>query len=96
MHCFSIYQNQSPKPPPLTPPHSTTNLLETIQTFKSLQDGTFETIDTDGDGGISPDELAEGLDISLLIANRYVVAFDANRDGELDSKGKTETKIHIR
>ncbi|PFX15223.1 Tetratricopeptide repeat protein 28 [Stylophora pistillata] len=52
----------------------------------NYEDGTFETMDTDGDGGITPDELAQGLDISLLIANRYVVAFDAKRDGELDSK----------
>lgn len=61
----------------------------------NYEDGTFETMDTDGDGGISPDELAEGLDISLLIANRYVITFDTNRDGELDFQGKRKTKIHI-
>lgn len=35
-----------------------------------------------------------GLKMPAVRANKYMVAFDMNRDGGLQLSGKTETKIH--
>lgn len=87
------------RPPPL-PTDATQQLqlffrnLPPLSTFVSLKDAGFRTIDEDGDGVITSGELMMGLKMPAVRANKYMVAFDMNRDGGLQLSGKTETKIH--
>ncbi|XP_058944153.1 uncharacterized protein [Pocillopora verrucosa] len=54
-----------------------------ISEERDIEDAGFRTIDEDGDGVITSGELMMGLKMPAVRANKYMVAFDMNRDGGL-------------
>ena len=57
-------------------------------------DDLFNEYDDDEDGLVAPEEIENHLSAAMVTINNYVMTYDSDNDGKLNSEGKKRNKLY--